>query len=89
MMDIKYLLYKTVEMERVKFGYKKIGLLLTICLISSSYSYAAETNIRKTISVIDYGAIPDDGKDDTKALRKAVSYCRTNPGTTLIMPAGV
>ena len=41
------------------------------------------------VSVADFGAIPDDGKDDTRALRRAVEYCRTHAGTTLVMPAGV
>ena len=76
-------------MNKMEIKYWKRVLLLTVCLISLSYLFAKEQNIRKTISVLDYGAIPDDGKDDTKALRKAVNYCRANPGTVLIMPAGV
>ena len=43
----------------------------------------------KVISVLDFGAKPNDGKDDTKALRKAAQYCRDNQGTTLEMPAGI
>ncbi len=35
-----------------------------------------------------FGAIPDDGKDDTSALRKAAAYCRENPGTTLFIRPG-
>ena len=42
-----------------------------------------------TVSVADFGAVPDDGKDDTRALRRAAEYCRTHPGTTLLFPAGV
>ena len=41
------------------------------------------------VSVADFGAIPDDGKDDTRALRRAAEYCRMHAGTTLVMPAGV
>lgn len=69
--------------------YWKIVLLLAVCLTSLSYLYAEEKFVWKTISVVDYGAMPDDGKDDTKALRKAVNYCRNNPGTVLVIPAGV
>ena len=43
----------------------------------------------RVVSVADFGAIPDDGKDDTRALRRAAEYCRTHTGTTLVMPAGV
>lgn len=42
-----------------------------------------------TVSVKDFGAIPDDGINDAEALRKAAAYCRENPGTTLVFPAGV
>jgi len=41
------------------------------------------------ISVTRFGARPDDGRDDTEALRKAAEYCRTHPGTTLVIPKGV
>ena len=42
-----------------------------------------------TVSVKDFGAIPDDGINDAEALRKAAEYCRTHAGTRLIFPAGV
>ena len=50
---------------------------------------AARSRTPQTLSVAKFGARPDDGKDDTKALRKAAQYCREHPGTTLLMPAGV
>lgn len=50
---------------------------------------ASAENAEKNIDVTKYGARPDDGKDDTRALRKAVAdACRT-PGTTIYMPPGV
>lgn len=42
-----------------------------------------------TINIRDFGAVPDDGKDDTKALRRAAAFCREHPGTTLVIPPGV
>lgn len=36
----------------------------------------------KMINVTDMGARPDDGKDDTRALRRAVAYACEHPGTT-------
>ena len=47
------------------------------------------TAMAGTVSVKKFGARPDDGKDDTKALRKAAAYCRAHEGTTLEIPAGV
>ena len=43
----------------------------------------------REISVADFGAMPDDGKDDTEALRAAAKYCRSHRGTTLVFPPGV
>ncbi len=42
----------------------------------------------REVSVEQFGAIPDDGKNDIEALRKAADYCRKHPKTTLIFPAG-
>ncbi len=59
-------------------------IFLMIVALLSSFSALA-----KQIDARDFGAIPNDGKDDTKALRKAVEYCRNNPGTTLYIQPGV
>ena len=42
----------------------------------------------QVVDVTQWGAKPDDGKDDTKALRKAVEYACGHPGTTLYLPPG-
>lgn len=41
------------------------------------------------ISVAQFGAIPDDGRNDAEALRKAIAYCKDHPGTILSFPPGV
>ncbi len=66
-----------------------IILLAASMLAITINANAATREDSPVISVRDYGAIPDDGKDDTKALRKAAEFCRNNPGTTLNIPAGV
>lgn len=43
----------------------------------------------KVIDVTAFGARPDDGRDDTRALRAAVREACKNPGATLLFPAGV
>ena len=61
------------------------AILLAFLALSS----ASAATGGKTVSAARFGARPDDGKDDTKALRKAARYCRQHPGTTLLIPAGV
>ena len=57
-----------------------VGVLLCIM-------FSFEANAR-TVSVSKFGARPDDGRSDTKALRRAAEYCRQHPQTTLFFPAG-
>lgn len=40
------------------------------------------------VSVVDYGATPNDGQNDLGGLRAAAQYCREHPDTTLVMPPG-
>lgn len=68
---------------------KKI-LLLILATCTLTGSGLADTSTQsKAISVLDFGAKPNDGKDDTKALRRTVEYCRNHQGTTLEIPAGI
>lgn len=59
-------------------------LLTLLALVAGSIMLQA----RDTRFVIDFGAIPDDGQDDTDALRAAAQYCRQHPGTTLVFAPG-
>lgn len=43
----------------------------------------------KVIMFSSFGAVPDDGVNDMAALKKAAEYCRSHPGTTLVMEPGV
>ena len=46
-------------------------------------------NLERTLfNVSDYGAFPDDGKDDTESLRNVVALARTTPGSILFFPPG-
>ena len=60
---------------------------LALCAVAATLLCAC--NKTTTVSVKDFGAVPDDGINDAEALRKAAAYCRENPGTTLVFPAGV
>lgn len=66
----------------LSFGFS----LLLLCLIKASN----ESNPgKKPISVLEFGAIPDDNRNDITAMRKAAEYCRSNPNTVLAIPPGV
>lgn len=60
------------------------------------YSYAGYMwgekklpDLKPTLKVTDYGAVPNDGKDDTEAIRKALEDAKTKQGTVVLhFPAG-
>jgi hypothetical protein len=58
-----------------------MNLLLSLALFLLPASQPAEINVR------DFGAIPDDGKDDTFAIQSAIEAARN--GQTLRFPPGV
>lgn len=67
----------------MKLNYFPVLILTITCFLSLSLSSA------NSINISDFGAIPNDGKNDIDALRKAAAYCSTHPGTTLIISEGV
>lgn len=60
----------------------------TILCVSAMLAAVMAAQAGDVINVKDYGAVPNDGQDDTKALREAVAYCRSHEGATLVIPAG-
>jgi hypothetical protein len=66
---------------------RKLILSSLLCLMLMP-AMAQSGSQEKRISIEEFGAKPDDGKDDTKALRKAAEWCRQNRGVTLYMPQG-
>ena len=58
-----------------------IACFMFIGMCVSSYA-------QKTVFVSDFGAIPNDNKDDAVALRKAAEYVRNNEGTVLVFSSG-
>ena len=63
------------------------GFSLVACLAGALLASCGSAP-QKEVSVEQFGAIPNDGKNDFEALRKATAYCRENPGTTLFFPPG-
>lgn len=55
-------------------------IVLGLCLSVNS--------LAKLVNVADFGARPDDGLDDTEALRRAAAFCRSHAGTTLQLSPG-
>ena len=42
-----------------------------------------------TFNILDYGAVPDDGNDDTGAIAAAIEASDPNAGEDIFIPAGV
>lgn len=62
-----------------------ISKLITMPLLAAAMVCSHAQN---QVYVSEFGAIPNDGKDDAAALRKAAEYARTHEGTTLIFASG-
>ena len=70
--------------KKITLGRRSLAALLTVLtLLIATVAQA------RRVSVTHFGAVPDDGKNDAAALRKAAAYCRKHPNTTLVFPAGV
>jgi len=65
---------------------KTIYKLLAITVFCAIFAIAASA---KTVQITDFGAIPDDGEDDTSAVRQALEDLAGNGGGTMIFPSGV
>jgi polygalacturonase len=69
-----------------------IPFLSFVYLLFSLQTFVANDQIpqsRFTKELVrDFGAIPNDGQNDAAAFRRAMDYCRSHPGTTLLIPAG-
>lgn len=72
----------------MKFYQRKTIYFFLLCFVNIFYVQSKNIKESEKISVRDFGAIPDDNRDDTSALRRAAEYCRKHPGTTLVIPAG-
>ena len=65
---------------------KRRGLAAPLTILILLIATVAQAS---RVSVTHFGAVPDDGKNDATALRKAAAYCRKHQNTTLVFPAGV
>lgn len=59
-------------------------VILVISLLVSGIAMG-----QNKLSVKDFGAIPNDGKNDLKALNDAIKYVKAKPGSILYFPPGV
>ena len=66
-------------------------LMLGIALFYSIQSkiFAQNNNEKTIISVLDYGAVPNDSIDDQEAIQKAINQCKNKKHTTLLIPPGI
>lgn len=65
------------------------NLLLSLPLLAPSFTKAAEKDpVGTTVSATDFGAIPDDGKDDTTAILNAIAASKQHGSHQLVFPKG-
>lgn len=68
---------------------KILAASIGLCLASSLCAPAQTPQSGKTvIDVTDFGAVPDDGKDDTAAVRQAIDACAGKPNIRFIFKPG-
>lgn len=52
-------------------------------------TFALAVKGQTRVSVAEFGAVPDDNRNDAQALRTAAAFCRSHARTTLFFPSGV
>ncbi|MCP4645514.1 MAG: hypothetical protein GY851_34035 [bacterium] len=62
-----------------------LAILVVLALCSGSFCWGADGI---SVNVADFGAVPNDGKDDTPAIRKAIEACADVKDVTLIFGPG-
>ena len=83
-------------MEKRSFpGFRQIGLIAGVSLvlmaggILGAPSLALEVKAAGSVSVTDYGAVPDDGIDDTDAFNAAIDAVASDDSLdTVTVPSG-
>lgn len=66
----------------------KLFFLIFSYLLVSNSLFSQLTSTGLNLNLAEFGAIPDDGNDDSKAFTLALNECRNNPGSTLTIPPG-
>ena len=61
---------------------------LMVCFPILSFASLAGAASPLVVEVTRFGAIPNDGRDDTHGRRRAIEACRQSPGSNLLFPRG-
>ncbi|WP_423129890.1 right-handed parallel beta-helix repeat-containing protein [Gaoshiqia sp. Z1-71] len=83
---------KKTLFSEIRFGRStgKAGFLLfTILVFLALLLSCQQEKEMKSVSVADFGAVPNDSRNDAEALQKAIDYCRKHPGTALHFESGI
>jgi len=76
---------KNIKCSFLVFSFLTSGFIGTI----SSKCIEKASSQSKRIDITTFGAIPNDGIDDSDAFRTAMKFCRETPNTTLFIPPGI
>ncbi|WP_188193912.1 hypothetical protein [Nonomuraea sp. SYSU D8015] len=68
-----------------------VPVAVATVVVGTALPVAAEPDAtrRRTVSVLQFGAVPADGRDDSAAMQAAADHLCAHPGTTLLYPPGV
>jgi hypothetical protein len=66
----------------------KLVLVVFPFMLVANCVYCQHGGNGLNLNLADFGAIPNDGKDDSKAFTNALEKCRNYPGSTLNIPPG-
>ena len=73
---------------KIHESYKYVVWIILLLIISPNVRSQIDKN-QKEINVLDFGAIPNDGKHDTQALINVVKLARETPNSILFFPKGI
>ncbi len=83
---MKRTLLKKIRFDRIS---GKSGDLLSFVLTFFVLLSCERGEKMNSVSVADFGAVPNDNQNDAESLRKAMDYCREHPGTVIHFESGI
>lgn len=75
--------------RRIMRGFILELSVLSVFTVLVALESHASGQIALPVTILQFGAFPGDGRDDTDAMQASADYLSAHPGTTLIYPPGV
>lgn len=85
-------LYRVLRSRRMMRGFileLSVLSVFTVFTVLAAPETHAAGQLALPVTILQFGAFPGDGQDDTDAMQASADYLSAHPGTTLIYPPGV